>query len=705
MSDQNLPNADNNIEFEDQPCILMQEQTLLDMQRAANQKRIPFLSSLQFRVLAIFLTAQILLTVITLASLVVIYQNQVSYMISYHEKSMTEMADLHKEQIDTQYIGKARMVSKIIASLFCSQQIDRWLEPVIVDQTETFPAMTEHEYNYYKGFLKRLIDEHDSVTNVYVTRITLDRGRYVFDTKQNLPVGWYGLWEEAPWDVDIGFIYSLYHDHHEDLIPHSFSESAYFGHIVTVYTPIRRPDGSIAAHAAADVDMDTVLAQQAALVARTLDEHEQVVLSMYAELESNLLLISLIMFLVFVFSLLIAGIVAYANILKPINKLVNGLRDYKPGHILQPQLSKNDELSLLEQQMIVACTQTYVALKSLKQSEGLTSLMMESYPLGCFVLDIDQNVLDCNSEVVKIFSLSSKDEFKEKYFDLSPVHQPCGCESSSLIKVYLAKAVKEGAVYFKWRHKLLDGSIIQVETSIIKARKDDKDRLIVYTRDISSFEKMKDRVEELKKEAGKIYIDGLTGIFNRRFFDESIEKLLKFNSRSKGEFSLLAVDIDYFKNYNDTYGHTEGDNVLKQVALTLTECINREEDVLARYGGEEFFFILPDTDAQGAKTIAIKVLEKIRELNIEHSASEVSSILTVSIGVASGKISHAKTAKNSINIVDKLLYESKRTGRNRYTFGRFIQDFDDFSDIAAVEPVQYGLSDIGEYGLGEAGED
>jgi len=128
------------------------------------------------------------------------------------------------------------------------------------------------------------------------------------------------------------------------------------------------------------------------------------------------------------------------------------------------------------------------------------------------------------------------------------------------------------------------------------------------------------------------------------------------------------IDIDYFKKYNDTYGHDAGDNCLKTVASNLSECVIREEDFIARYGGEEFVVVLPNTDENGACLIAEKMLEKIRECNILHKTSDTAGYVTVSIGGTTGIINHLQNGSDYIKAADKVLYESKKNGRNRYTF-------------------------------------
>jgi diguanylate cyclase (GGDEF)-like protein len=173
----------------------------------------------------------------------------------------------------------------------------------------------------------------------------------------------------------------------------------------------------------------------------------------------------------------------------------------------------------------------------------------------------------------------------------------------------------------------------------------------------------------LEVEADKIFYDPLTELYNRRFLDETLRRLIRTLSRADGMISLMMIDIDFFKNYNDTYGHVEGDNCLIKVAAALRESVTRADDFVARYGGEEFLVVLPNTDEEGARMVARRVMENVRKCGIPHESSAAGSLLTVSIGVATGKANHTLETGYYVHRADELLYESKRGGRNRYTFG------------------------------------
>ena len=178
----------------------------------------------------------------------------------------------------------------------------------------------------------------------------------------------------------------------------------------------------------------------------------------------------------------------------------------------------------------------------------------------------------------------------------------------------------------------------------------------------------KDEIGTLGEFFHLTIIDQVTGIYNRRYLDGSLKKILKLHSRTGGSLSVLMIDIDYFKKYNDAYGHDAGDDCLSIVAVALSQCVIRNEDFVARYGGEEFTVVLPNTDENGARMVAEKILEKMREYNIPHKTSDIAEFVTVSIGGTTGIINHLQNGSDYIKTADKALYESKKNGRNKYTF-------------------------------------
>jgi diguanylate cyclase (GGDEF)-like protein/hemerythrin-like metal-binding protein len=163
--------------------------------------------------------------------------------------------------------------------------------------------------------------------------------------------------------------------------------------------------------------------------------------------------------------------------------------------------------------------------------------------------------------------------------------------------------------------------------------------------------------------------DGLLGIANRKHFDERLEAEWRRASRDAKPLSLLMIDIDYFKWYNDTYGHQAGDACLRSVAQTAAGVLSRPGDLLARYGGEEMVAVLPDTDLKGARAVALDICAKLEELHIPHGASPIADHVTVSIGVASIAANKNSNPDAIIGAADRALYLAKESGRNRVCAG------------------------------------
>ncbi|MHB8158594.1 MAG: diguanylate cyclase [Desulfocucumaceae bacterium] len=195
----------------------------------------------------------------------------------------------------------------------------------------------------------------------------------------------------------------------------------------------------------------------------------------------------------------------------------------------------------------------------------------------------------------------------------------------------------------------IDYIIKPIRPSIVKAR----------VKNHLELKKYRDLLENLSA------VDGLTGIANRRHLDGVLDTEWRRALRGSEKLSLIMIDIDFFKKYNDSYGHLAGDDCLRRVANIIKESVKRAGDLVARYGGEEFAVILPSADEENAYTLAEVIRENIESLKIPHHSSEISDWLTVSVGVAT-VIPHIVTPPTSlIGKADEALYRAKREGRNR----------------------------------------
>lgn len=162
--------------------------------------------------------------------------------------------------------------------------------------------------------------------------------------------------------------------------------------------------------------------------------------------------------------------------------------------------------------------------------------------------------------------------------------------------------------------------------------------------------------------------DRLTGIANRRGIMEVFEREIKRAVRNQTPIGFSMLDIDFFKLYNDNYGHLAGDITLHAVAQALSSTLKRPTDIVGRFGGEEFLCILPDTDQQGMQKISADMLQAIVDLSIPHQYSKVSNVITVSIGACSLVPMYENPVEYYVNLADMALYQSKNNGRNRITF-------------------------------------
>ena len=160
--------------------------------------------------------------------------------------------------------------------------------------------------------------------------------------------------------------------------------------------------------------------------------------------------------------------------------------------------------------------------------------------------------------------------------------------------------------------------------------------------------------------------DGLTNIRNRRFFDETFEKTFSEIKRDKKSLAVLMIDIDFFKPYNDNYGHGQGDETLRKVAKALEKTIKRASDFVARYGGEEFVILLKDINKDGVEAVANNLLNAVRELKITHEFSKIENYVTISIGVSYYNSSSDVTKLELLLKADETLYNVKNSGRNNF---------------------------------------
>jgi len=213
-----------------------------------------------------------------------------------------------------------------------------------------------------------------------------------------------------------------------------------------------------------------------------------------------------------------------------------------------------------------------------------------------------------------------------------------------------------------------DGGYIWIRdvVHVVRGVNGDVEALVGFMFDISERKKNEEELLRLQKELEALsYKDGLTEVPNRRMFDVTLEREWANARRSGRPLSVVMIDIDYFKEYNDHYGHLAGDECLKRVASIISGAASRPRDFIARFGGEEFVMVLPETNAEAAERIAERCRCLVVNEAMPHARSSADPCLTVSLGVGTIVPTPLDNLKTFIDGVDKLMYRAKQHGRNR----------------------------------------
>ena len=328
------------------------------------------------------------------------------------------------------------------------------------------------------------------------------------------------------------------------------------------------------------------------------------------------------------------------------------------------------QLKLENQQLIESqkALETAIAESNSKQLHAeMVSMELEQVFLAVtdalWILNDDGVVIRANAAMVKLLD--------------RPPNQVIGENGHDLLKNEICSdgscPIKPGALLEKREYDILvTGENRQEEYYILTAAPlitiVGSAGIVCQFKNITERKYAAEKLIELNKALEQMaLIDGLTQIANRRNFDTTIEKEWKRLARDKKPLSLLMVDIDFFKKYNDHYGHQAGDDCLRQVGRALAETVLRPADLVARYGGEEFVLLLPEIELQGALCVGQRVVDAIHQLGIEHTASDVVPTVTISLGAATLIPDRSKTPSQLIKLADQALYQSKETGRNRVT--------------------------------------
>lgn len=332
------------------------------------------------------------------------------------------------------------------------------------------------------------------------------------------------------------------------------------------------------------------------------------------------------------------------------------------------QLSSSNEEYIIA--MVEDITGKKLAEETLKRSEDYLSNIVEMIPNGVIIIDTDGNISFANTMATKLLHLNRR-KLLNRSINVSDIE----------IRTISGKTFRKGKLFLKaliekkreiknleLTVQKLDGSSIQISLNATPLIEDGEvTGILASVMDISDRIKIQ---QQLKKTnmilAEKSMKDPLTGIANRRQFNKVIEREWSRHCNYKSQLSIIMIDIDHFKEYNDEYGHLQGDNCLKIVANASKSCLKRPGDFIARFGGEEFIVILPETPLKGAVYVGERIRKKIESLKIPHESSSAISNVTVSIGVATSYTNNDFPAANHlIERADKALYKAKLLGRNQ----------------------------------------
>ena len=292
------------------------------------------------------------------------------------------------------------------------------------------------------------------------------------------------------------------------------------------------------------------------------------------------------------------------------------------------------------------------------------SELFRSAPIAISVFDENAEFIDCNDITLEMYG-TTKENYRDNFFKLSPEFQPDGINSKKKLIEYMKRAVDGEYIRTEWLVLLSDNTPLPIELTFEGMVFNDKKHIVIFKYDLRHLKFLERSIDKLLEE---VNIDSLTNVYNRSYFDKKMSSLYSdIPEKTKKNFSLLMIDVDCFKQYNDCYGHLKGDECLKQIAQVIKKGIQRTNDFVVRYGGEEFIVVLPYIKRRGANTVAKKIQKLLEKENILHENSKISDRVTLSIGVASATVDKNSSYQCLISEADKNLYNSKKSGRNKVT--------------------------------------
>ena len=292
---------------------------------------------------------------------------------------------------------------------------------------------------------------------------------------------------------------------------------------------------------------------------------------------------------------------------------------------------------------------------------------LEQMPAAIELYDPQDRLIVCNRKMESMYPHHSRVRVLGQTYEAllrESVHQgllgevPAGQEEEWIQQRMATRCTSSEPLL----RRLPDGGWIHVHES-----RTTSGHLVVTRLDVTTLLENSLELERANSQLARLSTtDGLTGVANRRMFDRTLIQEWMRSARNQQPVSLMLIDIDYFKRYNDHYGHLAGDACLRQVAGVLQACAQRSGELVARYGGEEFVVLLPGADEEMTRTVAQRCMDQLRQAQIPHAASAVSSWLTMSIGLATLIAMPDQPAETLVKTADEALYRMKEAGRARF---------------------------------------
>lgn len=300
---------------------------------------------------------------------------------------------------------------------------------------------------------------------------------------------------------------------------------------------------------------------------------------------------------------------------------------------------------------------------ALRESQEQLHQILDSIDAGIAFVDVDRCYQFVNRFYEHRFNRRREEMLSQSVEDV------IGSEAYATVKTYIDRVLQGIPQSFEFDMTYLSGQSVYLSSHLTPAYNPHQQIIgyYLFVFDITERHQLEQSLQAANAELEQLAtLDGLTHVANRRKFDDYLEQEWRRAIRSQQPLSLIMFDIDFFKRYNDCYGHQIGDWCLIQVAQAVKAIVHRSTDLVARYGGEEFAVVLPNTHVDSAERIAEQIQQAIADLAIPHACSEIASIVSISLGVASQIPIGPGTSQQLIAMADRALYLAKQRGRNGY---------------------------------------